>query len=82
MTFYGHCNTNDDYLLMLQGCIDAFHCANQGQSPLLNTVDDAKEFCKSRRALALLGEPVKESVSRLGFVFEFRTFPVKQAGLH
>lgn len=47
---------------MFQGCIDDFRCANQGQSPLVNRVDDAKEFCKSRRALSLLGERIKESL--------------------
>lgn len=64
---------------MFQGCIDDFHCANQGQSPLVNRVDDAKEFCKSRRALSLLGERIKESVR---VVFELRTFPVNKADHH
>uniref|UniRef100_H3D867 Myosin VAb n=1 Tax=Tetraodon nigroviridis TaxID=99883 RepID=H3D867_TETNG len=45
------------------GCVDDFHCANQGQSPLLNRVDDAKELCKSRRALALLGMSEREQVA-------------------
>lgn len=63
LTFFGPFKiTNDDYLLMFQGCIDDFDCANQGQSPLLHRVDDAKEFCKTRRALSLLGERVRQSM--------------------
>lgn len=51
-------NINDDDLLMFQGCIDDFHCANQGRSPLVNSLDEAREFSKTRRALSLLGERV------------------------
>lgn len=47
---------------MFQGCVDDFRCANQGQSPLVNSVDDARELYKTRRALSLLGERVKEPV--------------------
>ncbi|XP_029289652.1 LOW QUALITY PROTEIN: unconventional myosin-Va-like [Cottoperca gobio] len=37
------------------GCADDFHCTNQGQSPVIDGVDDAKEMCKTRRAFSLLG---------------------------
>ncbi|XP_070827541.1 unconventional myosin-Va-like [Chaetodon trifascialis] len=37
------------------GCADDFHCTNQGQSPVIDGVDDAKELCDTRRAFSLLG---------------------------
>nr|XP_046249242.1 unconventional myosin-Va-like [Scatophagus argus] len=37
------------------GCADDFHCTNQGQSPVIDGVDDAKEMCNTRRAFSLLG---------------------------
>uniref|UniRef100_A0A8C2ZS67 Myosin VA n=1 Tax=Cyclopterus lumpus TaxID=8103 RepID=A0A8C2ZS67_CYCLU len=41
------------------GCADDFHCTNQGQSPVIDGVDDAKEMCNTRRAFSKLG--IKES---------------------
>lgn len=41
---------------MFEGCADDFHCTNQGQSPVIDGVDDAKEMHNTRRALSLLGE--------------------------
>nr|XP_020479837.1 unconventional myosin-Va-like [Monopterus albus] len=37
------------------GCADDFHCTNQGQSPVIDRVDDAKEMRNTRRAFSLLG---------------------------
>lgn len=37
------------------GCADDFHCTNQGQSPVIDGVDDAKEMCNTRRSFSLLG---------------------------
>ncbi|XP_068459809.1 unconventional myosin-Va-like [Clinocottus analis] len=37
------------------GCADDFHCTNQGQSPVIDGVDDAKEMCNTRRAFSKLG---------------------------
>uniref|UniRef100_A0A3Q4HGI0 Unconventional myosin-Va-like n=1 Tax=Neolamprologus brichardi TaxID=32507 RepID=A0A3Q4HGI0_NEOBR len=36
-------------------CADDFHCTNQGQSPVIDGVDDAKEMCNTRRSFSLLG---------------------------
>ncbi|PWA30523.1 hypothetical protein CCH79_00015367 [Gambusia affinis] len=38
----------------VQRCADDFCCTNQGQSPVINGVDDAKEMCNTRRAFSLL----------------------------
>uniref|UniRef100_A0A672I9K8 Myosin VAb n=1 Tax=Salarias fasciatus TaxID=181472 RepID=A0A672I9K8_SALFA len=38
------------------GCAEDFHCTNQGQSPVIDGVDDAKEMCNTRKAFSLLGE--------------------------
>ncbi|KAM6936965.1 unconventional myosin-Va-like [Xenentodon cancila] len=37
------------------GCADDFHGTNQGQNPVIEGVDDAKELCSTRRAFSLLG---------------------------
>ncbi|XP_030586984.1 unconventional myosin-Va-like [Archocentrus centrarchus] len=37
------------------GCADDFHCTNQGQSPVIHGVNDAKEMCNTRRSFSLLG---------------------------
>ncbi|XP_031715429.1 unconventional myosin-Va-like isoform X1 [Anarrhichthys ocellatus] len=37
------------------GCADDFHFTNQGQSPVIEGVDDAKEMCNTRRAFSMLG---------------------------
>ncbi|XP_041853636.1 unconventional myosin-Va-like [Melanotaenia boesemani] len=37
------------------GCADDFHCTNQGQSPVISGVNDAKEMRCTRRAFSLLG---------------------------
>uniref|UniRef100_UPI0037E8C178 unconventional myosin-Va-like isoform X2 n=1 Tax=Semicossyphus pulcher TaxID=241346 RepID=UPI0037E8C178 len=37
------------------GCADDFHYTNQGHSPVIDGVDDAKEMCSTRRAFSLLG---------------------------
>ncbi|XP_069564291.1 unconventional myosin-Va-like [Brachyistius frenatus] len=37
------------------GCADDFHFTNQGQSPVIDGVDDAKEMFNTRRAFTLLG---------------------------
>lgn len=41
---------------MSEGCADDFHYTNQGQSPIIDGVDDAKELCDTRKAFSLLGE--------------------------
>ncbi|CAK6961537.1 unconventional myosin-Va-like [Scomber scombrus] len=42
------------------GCADDFHFTNQGHSPVIDRVDDAKEMHNTRRAFSLLG--IVESV--------------------
>lgn len=42
--------------LLLEGCTDDFHCTNQGQSRLIDGVDDAREMCNTRKAFSLLGD--------------------------
>ncbi|CAN9499418.1 unnamed protein product [Ophioblennius macclurei] len=37
------------------GCAEDFHYTNQGQSPVIDGVDDAKEMCSTRKAFSLLG---------------------------
>ncbi|KAM7002579.1 LOW QUALITY PROTEIN: unconventional myosin-Va-like [Tautogolabrus adspersus] len=37
------------------GCAEDFHYTNQGQSPVIDGVDDAKEMCNTRKAFSLLG---------------------------
>ncbi|KAG7281019.1 hypothetical protein CRUP_016651 [Coryphaenoides rupestris] len=37
------------------GCADDYLCTNQGQSLVIEGVDDAEEMCETRRALTLLG---------------------------
>ncbi|XP_067446055.1 unconventional myosin-Va-like isoform X1 [Thunnus thynnus] len=37
------------------GCADDFHCTNQGHSPVIDRVDDAKEMHNTRKAFSLLG---------------------------
>uniref|UniRef100_A0A8C7PP70 Myosin VAb n=1 Tax=Oncorhynchus mykiss TaxID=8022 RepID=A0A8C7PP70_ONCMY len=37
------------------GNADDFHCTNQGGSPVIEGVDDAKEMCSTRKAFSLLG---------------------------
>ncbi len=41
---------------MFEGGAEDFHCTNQGQSPVVDDVDDAKELRNTRKALSLLGE--------------------------
>lgn len=53
---------------MFEGCTDDFHYANQGQSPVIDGVDDAKDMCNTRRAFSLLGECFMLHVSGLPFV--------------
>ncbi|XP_041651873.1 unconventional myosin-Va-like [Cheilinus undulatus] len=36
-------------------CADDFNYTNQGQSPVIDGVDDAKEMCSTRKAFSLLG---------------------------
>lgn len=37
------------------GCAEDFHYTNQGQSRVIDGVDDAKEMCNTRKAFSLLG---------------------------
>ncbi|XP_075998485.1 unconventional myosin-Va-like [Genypterus blacodes] len=37
------------------GCADDFHCTNQGQSPVIDGVNDAAHMCGTRKAFSLLG---------------------------
>lgn len=41
---------------MSEGCTDDFHCTNQGQSRVIDGVDDAKEMYNTRKAFSLLGD--------------------------
>lgn len=41
---------------MFEGSTEDFHYTNQGQSPVIEGVDDAKEMCNTRRAFSLLGK--------------------------
>ncbi|KAF3688717.1 Unconventional myosin-Va Dilute myosin heavy chain [Channa argus] len=55
--FYQLCASSDlpEFKAFKLGCADDFHYANQGQSPIIDGVDDAKEMRKTRRAFSLLG---------------------------
>ena len=48
--------SNNLCVLMFEGCADDFHFTNQGHSPVIERVDDAKEMHSTRRAFSLLGE--------------------------
>ena len=41
---------------MFKGCADDFHCTNQGQSTVIDGVDDAEEMNNTRKAFSLLGK--------------------------
>lgn len=41
---------------VFEGCADDFHCTNQGQSPVIDGVDDAAELCNTRSAFSKLGQ--------------------------
>ena len=41
---------------MFKGCADDFHCTNQGQSTVIDGVDDAKDMNNTRKAFSLLGK--------------------------
>ncbi|XP_058500889.1 unconventional myosin-Va-like [Solea solea] len=60
--FYQLCASShlSEFKAFKLGCASDFHCTNQGQSPVLDGVDDAKEMCSTRRAFSLLG--ISESV--------------------
>ncbi|KAL3061378.1 hypothetical protein OYC64_009541 [Pagothenia borchgrevinki] len=45
------------------GCADDFHFTNQGQSPVIDGVDDAKDMSKTRRAFSRLGISESDQMS-------------------
>uniref|UniRef100_A0A8D3AKF4 Myosin VA n=1 Tax=Scophthalmus maximus TaxID=52904 RepID=A0A8D3AKF4_SCOMX len=55
--FYQLCASSHlpEFKALKLGCTDDFHCTNQGQSPVIDGVDDAKEMCNTRRAFSQLG---------------------------
>ncbi|KAK2842399.1 hypothetical protein Q5P01_012599 [Channa striata] len=55
--FYQLCASSDlpEFKAFKLGCADDFHYANQGQSPIIDGVNDAKDMRNTRRAFSLLG---------------------------
>ncbi|KAM4553693.1 unconventional myosin-Va-like isoform 1-T1 [Fundulus diaphanus] len=55
--FYQMCASSHlpEFKAFKLGCADDFNYTNQGQSPVIDGVDDAKEMRKTRRAFSLLG---------------------------
>uniref|UniRef100_A0A667Z492 Myosin VAb n=1 Tax=Myripristis murdjan TaxID=586833 RepID=A0A667Z492_9TELE len=57
--FYQLCASShlQEFKTFKLGCADDFHYTNQGQNPVIDGVEDAKEMCHTRKAFTLLGEP-------------------------
>uniref|UniRef100_A0A7N8X613 Myosin VA n=1 Tax=Mastacembelus armatus TaxID=205130 RepID=A0A7N8X613_9TELE len=55
--FYQLCASShlSEFKAFKLGCADDFHYTNQGQSPVIDRVDDAKEMRNTRKAFSLLG---------------------------
>uniref|UniRef100_A0A673W9K5 Unconventional myosin-Va-like n=1 Tax=Salmo trutta TaxID=8032 RepID=A0A673W9K5_SALTR len=55
--FYQLCASSHlpEFKTLQLGNADDFHCTNQGDSPVIEGVDDAKEMCSTRKAFSLLG---------------------------
>ncbi|XP_027900326.1 unconventional myosin-Va-like isoform X1 [Xiphophorus couchianus] len=55
--FYQLCASShlSEFKAFKLGCADDFCCTNQGQGPVIDGVNDAKEMCNTRRAFSLLG---------------------------
>ncbi|KAK4298029.1 hypothetical protein Pmani_029591 [Petrolisthes manimaculis] len=53
--FYQLCSVSDKFKHLKLGHQDNFHYLNQGSSPTIEGVDDAKDFEETCRALSLLG---------------------------
>uniref|UniRef100_A0A673BZT1 Myosin VAb n=1 Tax=Sphaeramia orbicularis TaxID=375764 RepID=A0A673BZT1_9TELE len=55
--FYQLCASShlSEFKAFRLGCADDFHYTNQGQSPVIDGVDDAKEMNNTRKAFSLLG---------------------------
>ncbi|KAM3869682.1 unconventional myosin-Va-like [Diretmus argenteus] len=55
--FYQLCSSSHlpEFKAFRLGCADDFHCTSQGQSLVIDGVDDARELCVTRRAFSLLG---------------------------
>ncbi|XP_029010006.1 unconventional myosin-Va-like isoform X2 [Betta splendens] len=62
--FYQLCASSDlpEFKSFKLGCADDFHFTNQGQSPVIDGVNDAKELHKTRKAFSLLGIGEKEQM--------------------
>uniref|UniRef100_A0A4W5MFX1 Myosin VAb n=1 Tax=Hucho hucho TaxID=62062 RepID=A0A4W5MFX1_9TELE len=56
--FYQLCASSHlpEFKTLQLGSADDFHCTNQGGSPVIEGVDDAKEMCSTRKAFSLLGD--------------------------
>uniref|UniRef100_A0A667ZI60 Myosin VAb n=1 Tax=Myripristis murdjan TaxID=586833 RepID=A0A667ZI60_9TELE len=55
--FYQLCASShlQEFKTFKLGCADDFHYTNQGQNPVIDGVEDAKEMCHTRKAFTLLG---------------------------
>ncbi|XP_034032086.1 unconventional myosin-Va-like isoform X2 [Thalassophryne amazonica] len=55
--FYQLCASSNlpEFKSFKLGSADDIHCTNQGQSPMIDGVDDAKEMWNTRKAFSLLG---------------------------
>uniref|UniRef100_A0A3P8W223 G protein subunit beta 5 n=1 Tax=Cynoglossus semilaevis TaxID=244447 RepID=A0A3P8W223_CYNSE len=55
--FYQLCSSSHlpEFKAFKLGCADDFHYTSQGQNPVMDGVDDAREMCNTRKAFSLLG---------------------------
>lgn len=58
--------------LLCEGCADDFLCTNQGQSRIIDGVDDAKEMCSTRKAFSLLGDCCRLQVQQVSLTPSLR----------
>uniref|UniRef100_A0A3P8W035 G protein subunit beta 5 n=1 Tax=Cynoglossus semilaevis TaxID=244447 RepID=A0A3P8W035_CYNSE len=56
--FYQLCSSSHlpEFKAFKLGCADDFHYTSQGQNPVMDGVDDAREMCNTRKAFSLLGK--------------------------
>uniref|UniRef100_A0A4W5MHJ1 Myosin VAb n=1 Tax=Hucho hucho TaxID=62062 RepID=A0A4W5MHJ1_9TELE len=73
--FYQLCASSHlpEFKTLQLGSADDFHCTNQGGSPVIEGVDDAKEMCSTRKAFSLLG---------ISDTYQMKLFHILAALLH
>ncbi|XP_041734564.1 unconventional myosin-Va isoform X2 [Coregonus clupeaformis] len=73
--FYQLCASSHlpEFKTLQLGSADDFHCTNQGGSPAIEGVDDAKEMCSTRKAFSLLG---------INETYQMKLFQILAAVLH